>query len=151
MVAHCREAPDVLWAQHHNGIFLSEDGAASWREITGVQPSTFGFAVAVHPRDPRIAWFVPAVKDEARYPAGGQVVVTRTRDGGRTFEILRDGLPQQHAYDLVFRHALDVDETGHALAFGSTTGSVWVSDDGGDSWQGIAAHLPPVYAVKFES
>jgi photosystem II stability/assembly factor-like uncharacterized protein len=107
--------------------------------------------VAVHPRDPRTAWFVPAVKDEVRYPAGGQVVVTRTRDGGRTFEILRDGLPQQHAYDLVFRHALDVDETGRALAFGSTTGSVWVSDDGGDSWQALAAHLPPVYAVKFES
>jgi hypothetical protein len=150
MVAQCREAPDVLWAQHHNGIFLSEDGAASWREITGVEPSTFGFAVAVHPRDPRTAWFVPAVKDEVRYPAGGQVVVTRTRDGGRTFEILRDGLPQQHAYDLVYRHALDVDESGNGLAFGSTTGSVWVSDNGGDSWQRLAAQLPPVYAVKFD-
>ena len=93
MIAHCRQAPDVLWAQHHNGIFLSEDGAASWREITGVEPSTFGFAVAVHPRDPRTAWFVPAVKDEARYAAGGQIVVNRTRDGGRTFEILRERPP----------------------------------------------------------
>jgi hypothetical protein len=150
MIAHCRQAPDVLWAQHHNGIFLSEDGAASWREITGVEPSTFGFSVAVHPRDPRTAWFVPAVKDEARYAAGGHVVVTRTRDGGRTFEVLREGLPQQHAYDLVYRHALDVDDSGSTLAFGSTTGSVWVSDNAGDSWQGISAHLPPVYAVTFE-
>ena len=25
------------------------------------------------------------------------------------FEVLRDGLPQEHAYDLVYRHALDVD------------------------------------------
>ena len=149
-VTHCADAPDVLWAQHHNGIFLSEDGAASWREITGVEPSTFGFAVAVHPHDPKTAWFVPAVKDEVRYPAGGQVVVTRTRDGGRTFEVLRKGLPQQHAYDLVFRHALDVDDTGQLLAFGSTTGSVWVSGDGGDSWQAVSSHLPPVYAVTFE-
>lgn len=149
-VTQCRDVPDVLWAQHHNGIFLSEDGATSWREITGVEPSTFGFAVAVHPHDPKTAWFVPAVKDEVRYPAGGQVVVTRTRDGGRTFEILRKGLPQQHAYDLVFRHALDVDDTGQLLAFGSTTGSVWVSGDGGDSWQAVSSHLPPVYAVTFE-
>jgi len=51
-------------------------------------------------------------------------VVTRTRDGGRTFETLSHGLPQQHAYDLVYRHALDVDETGDWLACGSTTGSL---------------------------
>ena len=85
-----------------------------------------------------------------RYPKGGQVVVTRTRDGGQSFEVLRDGLPQEHAYDLVYRHALDVDATGECLVFGSTTGSVWVSDNGGDSWQAISSHLPPVYAVQFE-
>jgi hypothetical protein len=150
-LAQCRQAPDVLWVQHHNGIFRSEDGAASWHEITGVEPSTFGFAVAAHPHDPQTAWFVPAVKDEVRYPKGGQVVVTRTRDGGRSFDILRDGLPQEHAYDLVYRHALDVDASGTVLAFGSTTGSLWVSDNAGDRWQTLPAHLPPVYAVQFES
>ena len=78
------------------------------------------------------------------------MVVNRTRDGGKTFDTLTQGLPQQHAYDLVFRHALDVDESGDRLAFGSTTGSVWVSENGGDSWQTISANLPPVYAVRFE-
>jgi hypothetical protein len=150
MVAQCRAHPDVLWAQHHNGIFRSEDGAGSWREITDVEPSTFGFAVAAHPHDPQTAWFVPAVKDEVRYPKGGQVVVTRTRDGGQSFEVLRNGLPQEHAYDLVYRHALDVDADGECLVFGSTTGSVWASDNGGDSWQAVSSHLPPVYAVQFE-
>lgn len=81
--------------------------------------------MAVHPRDPNTAWFVPAVKDEKRYPAGGCVVVNRTRDGGQTFDTLTRGLPQEHAYDLVFRHALDVDESGDRLASGSTTGSLW--------------------------
>ncbi|MEZ5365678.1 MAG: hypothetical protein R2748_25950 [Bryobacterales bacterium] len=93
---------------------------------------------------------MPAVKDEKRYPADGRVVVTRTRDGGKTFETLSKGLPQEHAYDLVFRHALDVDESGERLAFGSTTGSVWTSDDGGDSWSTVSTNLPPVYAVRFE-
>ncbi|MGE0043276.1 MAG: WD40/YVTN/BNR-like repeat-containing protein [Vicinamibacterales bacterium] len=150
LVAQCRATPDALWIQHHNGIFRSVDGARTWTEITDVEPSTFGFAVAVHPGDPDTAWFVPAVKDEHRVPKDGKVVVTRTRDGGRTFEALTTGLPQSHAYDLVFRHALDVDETGETLAFGSTTGSLWVSEDGGDSWQTISAHLPPVYAVRFD-
>ena len=76
-------------------------------------------------------------------------MVVRTRDGGRSFETLRHGLPQEHAYDLVFRHALAVDRTGDRLAFGSTTGSLWVTEDGGDHWATVAGHLPPVYAVTF--
>ncbi|HEY6989622.1 MAG TPA: hypothetical protein VH369_14610 [Bryobacteraceae bacterium] len=150
LVAQCRSHPDVLWVQHHNGIFKSSDAAASWSEIEGVQPSAFGFAVAAHPHDRNTAWFIPAVKDEKRYPMNGRVVVNRTRDGGKTFETLTQGLPQQHAYDLVYRHALDVDESGDRLAFGSTTGSLWISENGGDSWQTLAAHLPPIYAVRFE-
>jgi hypothetical protein len=117
--------------------------------VPGLGPSSFGFAVAVHPRDPDTAWFVPATSDEKRIPVEGRVVVTRTRDGGRTGEVLKNGLPQEHAYDLVYRHALDIDDTGNSLAFGSTTGSLWVSDNQGDSWQCVSSHLPPVYCVRF--
>jgi len=148
-VVQCRAAPDHLWSQHHNGIFRSTDGAASWREIEEVRPSAFGFAVAVHPEDPETAWFVPALKDEKRVPVDGQVVVTRTRDGGASFDVLTEGLPQRHAYDLVFRHALDIDESGRRLAFGSTTGSLWVTEDQGDSWTEVSSHLPPVHCVRF--
>lgn len=150
-VVRCNEAPDCLWAQHHNGIFRTTDNAASWHEVENVPPSSFGFAVAVHPRDPDTAWFVPAVKDEKRYPVDGKVVVTRTRDGGKSFDVLSEGLPQEHAYDLTYRHALDVDESGDCLAFGSTTGSLWVSEDAGDSWRCASQHLPPIYAVRFEA
>ena len=150
-VVQCPAAPDVYWAQHHNGIFRSTDNLASWHEITerGAAPSLFGFAVAVHPRDPDTAWFVPAQKDEHRIPVGGALVVTRTRDGGKSFEVLRDGLPGEHAYDLVFRHALAVADDGATLAFGSTTGNVFWSADGGDRWEALSHHLPPVYAVRF--
>lgn len=141
--------PDVLWTQHHNGIFRSTDGAGGWHEIADVAPSSFGFAVAVHPKDPDQAWFVPAVRDEARYPVDGRLVVTRTRDGGKSFEILRAGLPQEHAYDLVYRHGLDVDATGERLAFGSTTGGLWITEDQGDTWTNVSSHLPPIYAVRF--
>lgn len=148
-IVMCAAQPDVLWCQHHCGIFRRVGPDEPWQEISGVQPSAFGFAVAVHPRDPDTAWFVPAVKDEQRYPAAGQVVVTRTRDGGRSFEVLREGLPQQHAYDLVYRHALDVDSSGELLALGSTTGSLWVGEQGGERFVHVSAHLPPVYCVRF--
>src|SRR5581483_337930 len=127
-LALCAAQPDVIWCQHHNGVFRSTDGGMSWREITAIKPSKFGFAVAAHPRDPSTAWFVPAVKDECRVPVDGRLVVATTRDGGESFEVVRDGLPDRHAYDLVYRHALDVDATGEVLAFGSTTGGLWVSE-----------------------
>lgn len=148
-VVQCAAAPSVFWAQHHNGIFRSTDGSASWHEVPSMGPSTFGFAVAVHPRDSDSAWFVPAIKDERRIPVDGRLVVTRTRDGGKSCTVLREGLPQQHAYDLVYRHGMDIDETGNRLAFGSTTGSAWISENQGDSWQCISTHLPPIKCVRF--
>ncbi|MBI2404389.1 MAG: exo-alpha-sialidase [Gemmatimonadetes bacterium] len=148
-MVQCRAAPDVLWVQHHNGVFHSTDGAASWHEITTVKPAVFGFAVAVHPDDPDTAWFVPGVSDEHRIPVKGGVVVARTRNGGKSFQVLKQGLPQGHSYDLTYRHALDVDQTGDLLAFGTTTGALWVSENQGDSWVAVSEHLPPVYCVRF--
>ncbi|MFN0071635.1 MAG: WD40/YVTN/BNR-like repeat-containing protein [Chloroflexota bacterium] len=148
-LVQCPAAPNILWAQHHNGIFRSTDGALTWEDVPNVQPSAFGFTVAVHPDDPDTAWFVPAVKDELRIPVNGQLVVTRTRDGGKSFDILREGLPQQHAYDLVYRHGMDVDDTGTRLAFGSTTGSAWISENQGDTWTCLSNHLPPINCVRF--
>jgi photosystem II stability/assembly factor-like uncharacterized protein len=148
-IVQCPAKPDVFWVQHHNGVFHSSDDAATWRELTDMPVSAFGFPVAVHPADPDTAWFVPGDKDERRIPREGKVVVLRTRDGGRSFQELRSGLPQDHAYDLVWRHALAVDGSGERLAFGSTTGSLWVTEDGGDVWSSASEHLPPVHAVTF--
>lgn len=148
-LAHCAAAPDTVWCQHHNGIFRSEDGGRNFAEIAAVAPSAFGFAVAAHPRDPLTAWFVPAVKDECRVPVGGRLVVTRTTDGGRSFQALGRGLPESGSYDLIYRHALDVDAAGRRLAMGSTTGNLWIGEDGGDGWVLVSAHLPPIAQVAF--
>ncbi|HYI01825.1 exo-alpha-sialidase [Hyalangium sp.] len=149
MVSRCAAHPDRLWSQHHNGVFRSDNGGTQWETIPESAPSVFGFAIAAHPTNPDIAWRVPAIKDEVRVPVQAHVVVSRTRDAGKSWEVLREGLPQEHAYDLTFRHALDVDASGERVAFGSTTGSLWVSENSGDSWAHVSAHLPPVYAVRF--
>ena len=148
-LAHCAARPEVVWCQHHNGVFRSEDAGATWRDMPAIRPAKFGFAVAAHPRDPKTAWFVPAIKDERRIPVDGKLVVARTRDGGESFEVLRQGLPQRHTYDLVWRHALAVDRTGEQLAFGSTSGGVWISENGGDAWSMVDARLPPVAVTRF--
>lgn len=149
LIVRCTESPDCLWTQHHNGIFRSVDDGESWQSIDEAGPSVFGFAVAVHPCNPQRAWFVPAVKDECRVPQDGRFVVTRTNDGGQSFDVLDQGLPTGDAYHIVFRHALAIDGSGEELAMGSTTGGLWTTADGGDSWQLISNDLPPIYSMRF--
>lgn len=148
-VVRCATDPDVLWTQHHNGIFRSTDDCRTWQRIEGAPVSSFGFAVAVHPGDADTAWFVPALADEVRIPVDGQMVVNRTVDGGATFATLRAGLPQEHAYHLVYRHCLEVDASGRRLALGSTTGSLWWSADAGERFEQISGHLPPIACVRW--
>jgi hypothetical protein len=136
-VARCAAAPDVMWMQHHAGVYRSGDAGAHWTRLSP-PGDDFGFAVAAHPMAAQTAWFVPAIKDEIR-----------TDDVGASWEIMRHGLPQRDAFDLIYRHGLDVDDTGEQLAMGSTTGALWTSDNGGRSWQLLNAHLPPIYAVRF--
>ena len=77
----------------------------------------------------------------------GSLFVARTRDGGQTWEQLRNGLPQEAAWDVVYRHALA--SSAGRVAFGSTTGNLYLSEDGGDSWITLGNNLPPIYSVRF--
>jgi photosystem II stability/assembly factor-like uncharacterized protein len=147
-IVRCPGEPDVMWMQNHCGVYRSDDAGVTWTQIKP-PGDEFGFAVAVHPKDGKTAWLAPAMKDELRMPRDGAMYVHRTKDGGATWQALREGLPQRDAFDLVYRHGLDVDATGQRLAMGSTTGALWVSDDAGEGWQLVNAHLPPIYAVRF--
>lgn len=147
-LVQCAGDPDVLWAQHHCGIFRSTDGGRNWQAIAAPAPSGFGFAVACDPNDPRRAWFVPAQADVCRIPLGGRMQVTRTDDAGVSFQAFGAGLPQQHAYHLVYRHALDVIADGRTLAMASTTGGLWLSRDAGETWECLSRDLPPVAALR---
>lgn len=141
--------PDTLWVQHHGGIFVTHDDAKTWKAVTGIRPSDFGFAVVAHPTQKNTAWFVPAIKDQYRVPADAKLVVARTDDGGTGCEVIQVSRQGQASYDLVYRHGLDGSTNGRNLAMGSTTGHIWTSDDAGKSWQQLADFLPPIYAIRF--
>lgn len=52
--------------------------------------------------------------------------MTEIRDAGHSFVTRDKGLPQ-----------------------GPASGNLWVSSDGGTSWQHLGAHLPPIAALAF--
>nr|WP_295776481.1 sialidase family protein [Rhodoferax sp.] len=146
-IVQCTAQPDVLWAQHHCGLYRSTNGGQLWTGIAAPKPSGFGFAAACDPLDSLRAWFVPAQADTHRYPLDGKMVVNRTDDGGQTFTTFTSGLPQENAYHLVYRHSLELAPDRQTLAMSSTTGGLWISADAGEHWHCVSKDLPPVAAL----
>ena len=147
-IAQCPQDPDRVWQQNHCGVFVSDDCARSWRRVSDKNQSVhFGFPIAVDASDGRTAWVVPAHSDAQRMAIDGGLRVARTTDGGATWQTLRSGLPQEHAYDVVYRHALDA--SGDVVCFGTTTGNLYVSADRGDTWICVGNNLPPIHSVRF--
>lgn len=138
--------PRLLWQQNHCGNFRSTDGGLSWVDVTVGLPTRIGFALALDDEREGTAWTVPMESDMARVAPKGSLVVCRTDDGGSSWRELREGLPQEHCYDIVFRHALDA--AGGVVAFGTTCGRLFASENGGDRWALIAPWLPPVNSVS---
>lgn len=140
--------PDVLWQQNHCGIYVSNDGAATWKEVSEKDgPANFGFVVAVAEDNPQQAWVAPAVSDMVRVAVDKAMCISRTDDGGKTWKALRNGLPQENCYDIVYRHGL-VNKGDH-LVFGTTTGNLFHSRDRGENWEVVSNYLPMVYSLHF--
>lgn len=141
---------DVLYQQNHVGVWRSDDGGVTWQDITAGLPSTFGFPIQVHPRDPQTVWTLPLNGDmEGRYPPAGAAAVWRSRDGGRSWQGQRTGLPQDSCFFTVLRQAMTADQLEPAgVYFGTNTGSVFASRDEGETWAEVARHLPAVLSVE---
>lgn len=139
--------PDTLWQQNHCGIFVTRDGSKSWVKVSQEDgPADFGFAIAVDETTPERAWVVPGISDEIRVAVDQKLCVCRTYDGGETWTDFRAGLPQENCFDIVYRHALS-NKANH-LAFGTTTGNVFTSNDHGETWTCLSNYLPMIYGVE---
>lgn len=146
----CKNQPDILWQQNHCGIFRSTNGCLSWENVTDQQGiANYGFAIAVDPDNPNRAWVIPAVSDAVRVAPDLALCVCYTEDAGRTWQALRQGLPQQYAFDIVFRHSFD--HQAATLVFGTNTGNVYLSENEGRDWSCIATTLARVDCVTLVS
>ncbi len=141
----CPSHPEILWQQNHCGVFRSVNGGITWKDVSG--PLNYGFAIAVDELDPLKAWTIPAVSDEVRVAPDLGLKVCYTDNGGQDWQDLKEGLPQEYCFDIVFRHSFT--KKNNFLAFGTTTGNLFFSENEGRSWKCIASKLSRIDCISF--
>jgi photosystem II stability/assembly factor-like uncharacterized protein len=139
--------PTRMYQQNHVGMHRSDDTGESWTEISEGLPSEFGFAAATHPHDRDTFYVVPL--GEGRTMPEGEAAVWRTRDAGSSWQKLTNGLPSEDAHVGVLRQGMSMDNHESAgIYFGTSTGQLFGSNDGGDTWSEIASYLPAISSVE---
>ena len=153
----CPSNPDRLYQQNHCGIYRLDrlDGSGdTWQRIGRKLPKRvgdIGFPMVIHPHDADTAWVFPMDGTTVwpRTSPGGRPAAYVTRNTGKTWQRLDQGLPQGQAWWTVKRQAMTVDnQTTPALYLGTTSGELWIGHDEGSRWTNIARHLPEIYAVE---
>jgi photosystem II stability/assembly factor-like uncharacterized protein len=141
--------PDRLWGQAHWGVFKSEDAGDNWSDVTVGLPSFHGFPIAVTRSGPDAVFVVPLDYGQDNFRvAPGQFAVYRTRDAGKSWERLTNGLPGPHDYQSAYREGLDTDTLEPAGVYvGTSNGEVYASADMGESWMRLPGTLPPILSV----
>ena len=144
--------PETLFMQKHWDVMRSDDAGDNWREVSGNLPTDFGFVIDVHAHQPETIYVVPIKSDSEHFPIDGKLQVYRSRSGGNEWEALTKGLPQSNCYVDVLRDAMAVDRLDDCgIYFGTTGGHVFVSPNGGDTWEPIVNDLPAVLSVEVQT
>ena len=145
--------PGVLYMQLHQGggVFRSDNAGEQWQEVKGNLPSDFGFPIEVHAHELETVYVIP-MNPMLRVPIDGKLTVWRSRTGGKEWEPLTKGLPQENCYVNVLRDAMGADSLDECgIYFGTSGGQVYASADSGDSWNPIMRDLPYVLSVEAQT
>ena len=148
--------PDRIYQQNHYGLYRLDRPNNEWTRIGDNMPSDIGdigFPIAIHPADPNIIWIFPIDSSEtwSKVSPDRQPALYCSHDGGSSWFRQDIGLPMRNAWFTVLRQALSTDKVNQSgIYFGTTSGSLWMSDNEGNSWRQIAVHLPKILSERGE-
>jgi photosystem II stability/assembly factor-like uncharacterized protein len=135
-VAASYKTIQTIWAGTDDGlVWVTHDGGANWTNIT--PPSLTPWSKIAQIDASRF-------DDETAYVAVNRFRIDdlhpyafRTHDGGKTWQSISAGLPEDAPVD-----AVRADPVQPGLLYAATEHAVWVSFDDGEHWQSIQYNLP---------
>jgi photosystem II stability/assembly factor-like uncharacterized protein len=143
--------PDIVFAcalgrttgpQEERGVFRTTDGGKNWQRVLFVDPKTGCSGIDLDPKDPNVLmagmWQVE-MHTWAMFSGGPGSGVYRSRDGGTTWQHLENsGLPKSPLGKIDVAIAPSNGKRMFALIQTPNQGSLWRSDDAGDSWKVVS-------------
>ncbi len=153
-IAVAPSAPGIIYAgtgeatirgnvSHGDGVYKSNDGGHTWRNV-GLADTRHIGDIVVHPANPDIAYV--AALGHAWGP-NAERGVFRTRDGGTSWQKVLfksenagaiDLAMDPNQPDILYATIWQVRRYPHALVSGGEESSLWRSTDGGDTWEDIS-------------
>ncbi|MCH7481978.1 MAG: hypothetical protein IIC31_04000 [Chloroflexi bacterium] len=138
---------DHMFVTGGMGLWVTTDGGDTWSNpySKGSEPGGYPDQLVFKPSDPRFMIMSAGQHSPGawRKDHTAQTRISRSRDGGETWEVLSGGLEDK------FQHAVEamcLEEAGGTVRiFAATTGGdVLLSEDAGDTWTTVVSDLAPI-------
>ncbi len=141
-----------LFQQNQSGIYTMELGEEKWQHIgKSLDMGDKGFSLCLDPNDENKIWTFPMEGTDiwSRICSNGQPAAYCTQNMGKSWYRQDVGFPIWNAWFTVLSRCMIADNLQNTgLYLGTTSGSVWFSGNGGNSWRQILAHLPKIYSLE---
>ena len=124
----------VIWVGANTGVVqLTKDNGATWNDVTPTGlPEHFEVRVIeAAPIEAQTAYVIGAAWADSR------PYIFRTRDAGKTWQKITNGLPES-----AIARVVRADPARKGLLYAGTETGVYVSFDDGDNWQPVQLNLP---------
>ena len=134
--------PNRLFATTSTGIYRSDDLGSSWVVLDNGLPYMYARCLTISPGNPN---FIMACISQSRESSIQQMMI-RSLDGGDTWEVCINGLP-----DLTTQIVTCLDAIGdNCFAVGTSKGNVYLTSDGGQFWQHVHRDIAPINAILLQ-
>lgn len=129
---------DLLWTGSDDGlIHVSRDGGKTWTNVTPPAAGKWMMwnAVETDPRQPGTAYFAGTKYKLDDY----RPYLFKTTDYGKSWTLITNGIPATH-----FTRVIRADKQVPGLLYAGTEFGMYVSMNGGQTWQPFQLNLPIV-------